>query len=530
MSLSGTEIKQLESLTNPEDEVLNEYKWNEAYQRQILAMLLVDRWFLVQSLTLIKPNYFTNEAHKLVCRRLFEYFEKYKIMPSRIILVQEIEDALLERDPKIKDHYLNEFNVVLDHYIPGLETRDSLLDKIANFSKIQALKNAFNESLDTLKKAPDSEKTWTEIREKLRLALMVERNVDMGLDYFNTLDDRYDRMANAIQNGEVFTSGYEPIDNALAAGGPQRGEMYCFVGLSGTGKSRCLVATASENVKRDKKVLYISLEMDEDSIAGRFDSLFTNIASRTLIENRDEAIRMLKEQVADKEDNKLLIVKRFAGGTMDVNTLRAYYSQLVLKGFKPDIVIVDYIGEMKDAPGIPVHESRYRIVRDLRGFAVEEKICVFSALQPNKSGREAQKAGVIDDENLADAFAQIRPLDGCWSLNQVQDEKDAGIARLFVIKHRNGKSRFVTWLQYDDETLRVSSITKETFMAMYKKQAAEKQVRASDMTGFELDQFKDKAKSELTGLTGYEADSAEKNTKAAFGPQHPSMTGDENEE
>ena len=525
MNLTEKEIKQLESLTNPEDEVLNEYKWNEDYQRQVLGMLLSDQWFLIQSKTLIKPNYFTNEAHKLICRKLFDFFERYKVRPSKIILNQEISDALADRDVKIREHYLNEFTVILDHYIPGLDTRDALLDKIANFAKVQALKNAFNESLDALKKAPDAEKTWVDIREKLKLALLVERDTDLGLDYFNTLEDRYDRMANAMQNGEVFTSGYEPIDNALAAGGTQRGEMYCFVGLSGTGKSRCLVVTASENIKRDKKVLYVSLEMDQDSIATRFDSLFTNIGTRFLIDSKDEAISLLKEQVADKEDNRLLIVKRFPGGTMDVNMLRAYYSQLVLNGFKPDVIIIDYIGEMKDAPGIPVHESIYRIVRDLRGFAVEEQVCVFSALQPNKSGREAQKAGgCIDDENLADAFAQIRPLDGCWSINQVQEEKDAGIARLFVIKHRNGKSRFVTWLKYDDNTLRVSSITRETFMALHKKAVAEKQVRSSDLAGYELDQFNDKAKKQLKEDDyGFEEEKPKSDNKTV------TMTGDDYE-
>ena len=520
-NLTETEMRQLESLTNPEDEILNEYKWTEDYQRQILGLLLSDNWFLIQSKTLVKSTYFTNEAHKLICRKLFEFFEKYKVRPSKIILSQEISDALADRDIKIKEHFQNEFSVILDHYIPGLDTRDALLDKIANFSKVQALKNAFNESLDALKKAPESEKTWTEIREKLKLALLIERDTDLGLDYFNTLEERYDRMANAIQNGEVFTSGYAPIDDALAAGGTQRGEMYCFVGLSGTGKSRCLVVAASENIKRDKKVLYVSLEMDQDSISGRFDSLFTNYSTRTLVDNRDNVIAMLKEQVADKEDNKLLVIKRFPGGTMDVNMLRAYYSQLVLNGFKPDVIIIDYIGEMKDAPGIPVHESRYRIVRDLRGFAVEEQVCIFSALQPNKSGREAQKAGFIDDENLADAFAQIRPLDGCWSINQTQIEKDAGIARLFVIKHRNGKSRFVTWLKYDDDTLRISSITKETFQAISKKAAAEAQVRNSDMAGYELDQFKEKSKQQLQSDDyGFEDEKPKNNN---------SMTGEDSE-
>ena len=132
-NLTETEMRQLESLTNPEDEILNEYKWTEDYQRQILGLLLSDNWFLIQSKTLVKSTYFTNEAHKLICRKLFEFFEKYKVRPSKIILSQEISDALADRDIKIKEHFQNEFSVILDHYIPGLDTRDALLDKIANF-------------------------------------------------------------------------------------------------------------------------------------------------------------------------------------------------------------------------------------------------------------------------------------------------------------------------------------------------------------------------------------------------------------
>ena len=105
-NLTETEMRQLESLTNPEDEILNEYKWTEDYQRQILGLLLSDNWFLIQSKTLVKSTYFTNEAHKLICRKLFEFFEKYKVRPSKIILSQEISDALADRDIKIKEQII----------------------------------------------------------------------------------------------------------------------------------------------------------------------------------------------------------------------------------------------------------------------------------------------------------------------------------------------------------------------------------------------------------------------------------------
>jgi hypothetical protein len=195
--------------------------------------------------------------------------------------------------------------------------------------------------------------------------------------------------------------------------------------------------------------------MDEDKIAERFDAQIANIDINQIKEKSDVVKSALLENVQDKEDKRLLVIKQFPAGSMTVNTLKAYMQQLYMVGFKPDLLVVDYIGEMKDYPGMPTWESRYRIVRDLRGLATEENVCIFTAMQPNKSARDAQNKdnnlgpGVIDDTNLADSYGQIRPLDGCWSINQMHEEKEANIARIFVIKHRHGKSRFTFYVEYD---------------------------------------------------------------------------------
>ena len=243
-----------------------------------------------------------------------------------------------------------------------------------------------------------------------------------------------------------------------------------------------LVSSAKRNItKYNKKVLYVSLEMDEDKIAERFDAQFSGVNINLLHENKDKIRQKFEEIKSENEDPKMLVVKQFPAGSMSVNTLKAYMQQLYMTGFKPDLVIVDYIGEMKDYPGMATWESRYRIVRDLRGLATEENVCIFTAMQPNKSAREAQKMdgpgeGVIDDDNLADSYGQIRPLDGCWSINQMQVEKDAGIARIFVIKHRHGKSRFTIWVGYDKDTLSMDQISH----ASYEKRLHEKHMKASE--------------------------------------------------
>ena len=64
--------------------------------------------------------------------------------------------------------------------------------------------------------------------------------------------------ANARANNpkEKFTSGFPKIDNALAGGGLQRGEIYSWIGLPGKGKSLALVKAAVENVKNNKNLIF----------------------------------------------------------------------------------------------------------------------------------------------------------------------------------------------------------------------------------------------------------------------------------
>jgi replicative DNA helicase len=463
--LTEEEKNKLKSHTNPDGDSIVKYNWAEEFQKNIIALLLNDRWFAVQCRDLINPNYFVDEVHQLLCRNLFYHLEKYKILPQRSFVIQEIETAIKNKEPTIKNHYIAETISLYEKYVPNLDSREYLLEKILNFAKLMSLKNAFDKSLQLMKKDPEEESTWTQIQSVLKEALLVDRNFDEGLNYFETFEERFLRMQKEEEAQERFTSGFKSIDDALLGGGPHRGEMYSWIGLSGTGKSLALVTAALKNVTElGKKVLYVSLEMDEDKIAERFDAQVGDIAIGTVHENADIIRNAMEEKTKDKEDKRLLVIKQFPAGSMTVNTLRAYMQQLYMIGFRPDLLIIDYIGEMKDYPGMPTYESRYRIVRDLRGLATEEDVCIYTAMQPNKDAREAQNKdglgpGVIDDTNLADSYGQIRPLDGCWSINQMHGEKEAAIARIFVIKHRHGKSRFTFYVEYNMKTLEMKEIS-----------------------------------------------------------------------
>jgi hypothetical protein len=369
-----------------------------------------------------------------------------------------------------------------------------------------SLKMAFSKCIEELENGADKEETWVNIHEILKKSLEVDRNFDIGLNYFENIDERYERMKEKIENGEFFVTGFKNIDDSISGGGLSRGELGSIVGIPGTGKSLFLVNSAIANIKLGKKVLYISLEIDQDKVAERFDAQLANpecyfnsngITISNLLDNEDKVKNILNDYANELTDKKTLVVKQFPAGQLDIAALRAYFSQLKINGFLPDLLILDYVGEMKDFPNMPTWQSRQYIVRDLRGMAVEENICIITAMQPEKKAQEVIKlGGVLDLDNLADSYGQTRPLDCLWTINQLPEEKACSLARIFIAKHRFGKSRFTIFIEFNYDTLSMRQISENRYKSIKMHYQNTKNVDANELIKLEqenknrIDNFK----------------------------------------
>ncbi len=476
--LSPVERSIFEKLIDPDQQQQAKYVWDEDFQRVLMGMLLCNRFFLSQSVGLVKPTYLANEVHQLSCRILLEYFQKYRQLPSKIWMKQAVTDFLREKYQNqdnetfltVKLLYTAELNTVYDFYarggvgdmMPDLDSADAILDKVTAFAKTQAMKFAFHKCLDIIRKQPESDATWGVVDEILKEARQVNRETDLGLDYFNTIEDRYARMANASETAETFTTGFETIDRSLHGGGLYRGELGAWMGLPGTGKSLALVVGCVKNIAKGKRVLYISTEMDKDRIAERFDCQFSLVGQHELLLRKEEVWAALRDEVRDYEDKRRLVIKQFPSGTADVNIVRAFHSQCVMNGFRPDIMVVDYPGDMRHPANVPLHQSMQRMCTELRGFGVEENHLTLIAIQPNRGPTGEMTVNDYMDENRqGDSFGQNRVLDAFWTLNQTAHEQKASVGRVFIAKARNGRSRFSFKIRYGfpTQTLTIDEIS-----------------------------------------------------------------------
>ena len=89
--LTPEEQAQLESMTDPEV-IKPKFAWDDTFQRKLLAMLLTDEYMLVQAIDKVKPEYFSNEAHVIICKILVQYFAKEKTKPQEWIIQNELKN------------------------------------------------------------------------------------------------------------------------------------------------------------------------------------------------------------------------------------------------------------------------------------------------------------------------------------------------------------------------------------------------------------------------------------------------------
>lgn len=442
------------------------FNWGEDYQKDILAMLLSDRQFLMSTRSLIRPGYFTNKAHREICRAAFQYWDEHKKQPTQTIIMTVMGNRI--KDDEQRFLYQGSLNTLYDAWQPGLEHRDFALSNIVNFAKLQAIKDAWAQSLSEIDANGPTDETFSRIQLHWKDAMSVSLDSNPGLHYFPKLNERYAELGEQKDKPtDLFTTGFAVLDKALTKGGGQRGEVCSVMALPGVGKSLFLTRMAVANIFKGKKVLYISCEMKEPDIATRFDAQFSDMNIRTLFEHKDIVIPRVWSHVQDYAagEQDRLVIKWFPSGTADVNTIRGYHEQLKMQGFVADMLVIDYVGEMKDYAGMKIYESRELTVKDIVGFCGSENMFGATAMQPNRSAREAQQEHVLDDSQLGDAFGQTRPLHMFWSLNQRDDEKQQGVGRGFVIKHRDGISRFQFYLSWNEETLKIEEISEQRYRA-----------------------------------------------------------------
>lgn len=195
-------------------------------------------------------------------------------------------------------------------------------------------------------------------------------------------------------------------------------------------------------IKQGYNALVYTLEISEERLSMRHDAILTKIPTDELLFDMDKLKK--KYQIFAKTSKANLWIKEFPTKTASINTLKAHYEQLLLyENFDPDVIIVDYAGLMKPSYRTgDGYEDLKAIYEDLRGWAGEIDKPIITAAQTNRKSMD-EKGGtkeIITQAQVSESLGITQTLDVFMTINQSRTEKEEGIIKLWMDKHRHGES------------------------------------------------------------------------------------------
>ena len=429
------------------------YEFSENIQRGILYFLKSDKDFYLQIVNLIKPEFFEFPSHAKIFTAVKDHYEKYNKLPTDDFILQDLKPKIGPRE-NVSD-YEDEILYVNSLDTSTVSNVDYMLDLVEGFAKKEAMKSAISQSILLIK-----EDRVEEVEALVRKALLTNRDVNTGQDYFSDFIGRWDRIFNKKNESKYKT--LLPSLNRSLEGGLGSKELAMVVAPPGVGKSLFLVNQSVHSLIEGRKVLYISLEMSEDKIAQRFDSIMTLVPQFKLKDPASQLNVKERLELFQKEfPGSQLVIKEFPTSQASINTIRNLLVQLKnYDEFEPDLLVVDYLELMRPTRDIQQeYLAQQRVAEELRGIAMENNFLIWTATQTNRQGRMVK---IITDAELGDSYGKIRTCDFAISLNQSEEEFDQGSMRVYVIKSRNGRPRFTVPMEVDYGVLRMSE-AEDTF-------------------------------------------------------------------
>ena len=400
--------------------------YNEETQELFLKFLISDPDLFSRCANIVDPTYFNIKYRKAV-----ELFQSHATDFNSIPTPEQVSAASGVTLEPIE-------NVTSDHH-------DWFLREFETFCRHKALEKAIIESTDLLEN-----QDYGTVENKIKDASQVGLVKDLGIEYFENPKERLQWIKD--QSGAIST-GWKGIDHKLY-GGMNRGEMTIFAGGSGAGKSLFLQNFAVNWSLAGFNTVYISLELSEQLISMRLDSMVSGYGTKEIMRNMDDVD--LKVRMKSKGAGRLR-VKQMPNG-VNVNDIRVFLREYEIAcGEKVDCLLVDYLDLMMPisakVSGSDLFIKDKYVSEELRNLAMEKDLLFVTASQLNRGAVEEIE---FDHHHIAGGISKIQTADNVVGIFTSNAMREKGRYQIQFMKTRSssGVGTKVD-LKFDPDTLRI---------------------------------------------------------------------------
>lgn len=396
----------------------------------MLKNLIDSPSYLKKVICHLKPEYFSERIEKEIFKSIEEYHTRYHNAPTL-----EVLSAELEKKVNLSQEEFERGNLIISEFAREVKAPDLewLVNETEQFCLSQSVANAISSAIEIM--GGEGKQPITAIPDLMREALNISFDSNVGHDYAADYASRHAKLREQTERMEFDLHWL----NKVFGGGLMRKTLNFFLGGPGSGKSLALVHTGAQFYKMGYNVLYVSLELAEERIGERIDA---NLFDMEVADVYDLGIDQYKKRInilTSMNKGARFFIREYPPASITTSHLRSLLDELeTKKGFKPDILIVDYINLMnssryKASSGANSYTILKSVAEELRGLACEKNIACWTATQSNRGGVGASD---LDMTNVADSMGLIMTADTMIAIIRSEELDELGQCIFKCLKTR----------------------------------------------------------------------------------------------
>lgn len=381
----------------------------------------------------------------------FEDVENEKLYEAISLLINK--DSVRKLDSAtIKLRYSNDQRVKylydeVEEY--PTENIPFLLKETESWAKDQFLKRAIIESADIINEGKDK----TLIGNYVKEALSFSFDKNLGLNYIRDIHKRFEFYN---KTDEKISTGWDMLD-VYTNGGLQKKTLTVGAGSSGLGKTLMGTNLTANLIKNGLVGVYVTLELAEEFIARRIDSVISRVPYYLLPRQEDVVAEELRKKVKGN-----VYVREYPPSKASCANIINFIKDLeITEKIKLDFVVIDYLQLMKPnyaSKAVSSYDKYKDIAEELRELAVELNVPVITFSQVQRAGYGNSGMGL---SHIADSIGIVNTADLVIGMTQTLEEEDELLQTWRIIKNRLGRKGVEFRVQMDDELLAFNQVINE---------------------------------------------------------------------
>ena len=233
------------------------------------------------------------------------------------------------------------------------------------------------------------------------------------------------------------------VMNELLGGGLKHHMLMVLMGGVHVGKSRLLLSLATDlaSVSPERNILYITLEIDKDTVLETIDSHYLQMEDKSIMRlARDNPQEYRRKRRQITETHGRVIVREYAAGSVNAIILRNELSAFEKRGIKFDAICIDYIALMSPIREYNSLYEKGQTAVELRALSQQYGAPIITPTQPNKDGDKKSRAGGMgaDLMDVAESKGIPEHADVVISLIQTPEQYKQGVQTVYWLKNRPG--------------------------------------------------------------------------------------------